>query len=314
MSTPTALEDYHKQLIQYFLHDGAYNEKEMIDLLSALRDRYELKIKIKDEIRTLTNVFLPLINKHINQYGIEIKQVTSEEHENDIFFVCIQNFKPQFVKMDCSYTEKEAAIFEKLLELVITSDEKCVAPREVFEAVLANDLKVTQKEFGETMTRLHHDKWIESGPNNTVILHARAILEMQSFIMDTYRDLIYNCQICTRLLIRGLNCSNSSCDIHMHRSCAARYFLRLSNSTSNSTTKKTAYPCPVCKQEWNKNDVTSILKANNVNGENDTEQSNETAHKKQRTSRTNNHNNSTNNRSIRSTHRQLMNESDDDDE
>lgn len=124
MSIPTALEDYHKQLIQYFLHDGAYNEKEMSDLISCLRDRYELKIKVKDEIRTFRSVLLPLINKHVNQYGIEIKEVTSEEHENDIYFVCVQNFKPEFVKMDTSYTEKEAAIFEKLLELIITSDEK----------------------------------------------------------------------------------------------------------------------------------------------------------------------------------------------
>jgi hypothetical protein len=126
MSITTALEDYHKQLIQYFLHDGAYNQNELIDLLSALRDRYELKIKPKDEIRIFTDSFLPLINKHINQYGMEIKQVASEEHENEIYFVCIQNFKSQFVKMDSSYTEKEAAIFEKLLELIITNDEKLV--------------------------------------------------------------------------------------------------------------------------------------------------------------------------------------------
>jgi hypothetical protein len=126
MTTTTALEDYHKQLIQYFLHDGAYNENELIDLIGALRDRYDLKIKTKDEIRTFTLVLLPLINKHINQYGMDIKQVVSEEHENEVYFVCTQNFKPQFVKMDCSYTEKEAAVFEKLLELVITSDEKLV--------------------------------------------------------------------------------------------------------------------------------------------------------------------------------------------
>ena len=126
MSISTSLEDYHKQLIQYFLHDGAYNERELIDLIGALRDRYELKIKIKDEIRTFTDILLPLINKHVNQYGIEIKQTASEEYESDVYFVCIQNFKPQFVKMDCSYAEKEAATFEKLLELVITNDEKLV--------------------------------------------------------------------------------------------------------------------------------------------------------------------------------------------
>ena len=126
MSIPTALEDHHKQLIQYFLHDGAYNEHELIDLLTSLRDRYDLKMKVKDEIRVFKEGYLPLMNKHLNQYGIDIKQVTSEEHENDVYFVCVQNFKAQFVKLDTSYTEKEAAVFEKLLQLIITSDDKYV--------------------------------------------------------------------------------------------------------------------------------------------------------------------------------------------
>ena len=125
MSTaPTALEDHHKQILQYFLHDGAYNAQELIDLLGAVRDRYDLKIKANDELRMFNENFLPLMNKHINLYGMEIKQVASEEHEKEIYFVCTQNFKAQFVKMDSSYTEKEAAIFEKLLELIVTSDEK----------------------------------------------------------------------------------------------------------------------------------------------------------------------------------------------
>jgi len=263
------------------------NQNELIDLIVSIRDRYDLKIKANDELRIFINNFLPIINKHTNQYGIEIKQVTSEEHENDIYFVCTQNFKPQFVKMDDSYTEKEAAIFEKLIELIITSDDKSVLTRTVFETILANDLKLTQKEFGETMARFHRDKWIESGPDNTVILHARTLLEMQAFITDVYRDFIYSCQICTRLLLRGFVCSNSSCEIRMHRSCGARYFLNLHK-------KKDSYPCPSCKQEWNKDDVNRILKAATINDENN---DNGVVKKKQRTSKTSN--NSINGRSTR---------------
>jgi len=127
--------------------------------------------------------------------------------------------------MDGSYTEKEVTVFENLLELVITCDEKyvlcfltqqdeliiylrCVEPREVFEPILSNHLKMTQKEFAETMVRFHRDKWIGSGPRNTVIFLAQVILEMQSFIIDTYRDYLYNCQICRHLLIQGFICSN----------------------------------------------------------------------------------------------------------
>lgn len=82
----------------------------------------------------------------------------------------------------------------------------------------------------------------------------------------------------------------------MHRSCAARYFLRLGNSTASTTNKKSTYPCPACKQEWKKDDVNSVLKSNEeTNGR----QSNGIMNKKQRTSRTN--------------HR-IVDESDDDDE
>ncbi|CAF1665526.1 unnamed protein product, partial [Adineta ricciae] len=292
MSIPTALEDHHKQLIQYFLHDGAYNEHELIDLLTSLRDRYDLKMKVKDEIRVFKDGYLPLMNKHLNQYGIDIKQVTSEEHENDVYFVCVQNFKAQFVKLDTSYTEKEAAVFEKLLELIITSDDKCIQPREVYESILSNDLKMTQKEFGETMTRFQRDKWIEGGPNNTVILHSRAILEMRSFITDIYQDYVANCQNCRLLLIRGFVCSNSSCDVHLHRSCAARYFQQISNARHG----KTAYPCPSCKKEWNKDDVNSVLNSNSVNDENGDYQATTTVNKRQRTSRASNQNQRSSNR------------------
>jgi hypothetical protein len=89
----------------------------------------------------------------------------------------------------------------------------------------------------------------------------------------------------------------------MHRSCAARYFLQLSNSTN----RKTAYPCPACKQEWNKDDVNSILKGNKVNEANDSRTSNGIGNKKQRTS------GGTNDRSIRSSNRRIINESDDED-
>jgi YHS domain-containing protein len=123
-SSASRLDDHHKQIIQYFMHDGAYNQQELIDLLVALRDRYDLNIKPKDELRMFTEHMLPLINRQIEPYGISIKQVTSEEYQNDVYFVCTQNFKSQFVKMDHSYTEKEAAIFEKLLQLIISNDDK----------------------------------------------------------------------------------------------------------------------------------------------------------------------------------------------
>ena len=123
-TAPNLLEDHHKQILQYFLHDGAYNAQELSELLGTVRDRYDLKIKAQDELRTFNESFLPLINKHVNPYGIEIKQVASEEHEKEIYFVCTQNFKAQFVKLDSSYSEREAAVFEKLLELIVTSDEK----------------------------------------------------------------------------------------------------------------------------------------------------------------------------------------------
>lgn len=100
----------------------------------------------------------------------------------------------------------------------------------------------------------------------------------------------------------------SSCDVHMHRSCAARYFHRLSNSTASSTNKKNTYPCPACKQEWSKKDVDSVLKETKKSDENNGRLSNGTGNKKQRTSNTHDRTNRS------STRRIVADESDDDDE
>ena len=79
----------------------------------------------------------------------------------------------------------------------------------------------------------------------------------------------------------------------MHRSCAARYFRRLSNSIhTNTNNNKSTYPCPTCKQEWNKNDVVNMLRETNTNDETDDRQSVGIIKKKQRTSKTNDYNNS----------------------
>jgi hypothetical protein len=95
----------------------------------------------------------------------------------------------------------------------------------------------------------------------------------------------------------------------MHRSCAARYFLRLSNTGGATTNKKCNYPCPTCKKEWNKNDVDSVLKSTTINDENNARQSTGIVNKKQRTSRANGHNNTTN---TRSSNRRIADDSDDD--
>ncbi|CAF0739826.1 unnamed protein product [Didymodactylos carnosus] len=239
------LNETLQQLVQYFLHHGALSEQELIELLESLRDRYDLKIKANDEIKIFTNQYLPKINENINPYGFDIKCVHSEEYENDVYYCCVQNLKPIFAKMDVSYTEKEAAIFEKMLELILLNDSHSTTTREIFEAVLGNGLKITKNDFNDVITRFRKEKWIESGrgrdADNLIILHIRAITEMSSFITDTYKDEVYACKLCSRLLLRGLRCPNCSC--FLHRSCGVKYFKNLSMQKSKMS-------CPSCKQEW----------------------------------------------------------------
>ena len=85
----------------------------------------------------------------------------------------------------------------------------------------------------------------------------------------------------------------SSCDIHMHRACAARYFLRMHRAaaapvtTASSQAKKSQYTCPACKQDWKKKDVDSVLQdsVGASNDENGAQALTGTRNKKQRTSR-----------------------------
>jgi len=228
------LKEHLRHLVQYFLHYGAISEPELTELIDALRDRYDLKIKPKDEIKVFQQSYLAEINRQIRNYGFNIKECTSEEFEQEKYYCCTQNLKPDFVKIDVSYSERDAAIFEKMLETIITSDEKCVnAYDTIFLSVLANGLKITKAEFTDVMTRFRKEKWIESPressqTDNTIILHIRTLTEMNAYLMDNYKDFISTCKICNRLMLRGLICD--SCDCHLHRSCGLNYFRSLAKT------------------------------------------------------------------------------------
>lgn len=85
--------------------------------------------------------------------------------------------------------------------------------------------------------RMVKNKWLKKSSRGELSLSTRSILELDPLIHSMYPEVARQCNICSRLCLRGQTCNN--CQIKLHLYCANRYFKNRESHT-----------CPNCSQEW----------------------------------------------------------------
>lgn len=85
--------------------------------------------------------------------------------------------------------------------------------------------------------RMVKNKWLKKSSRGELSLSTRSILELDPLIHSMYPEVARQCNICSRLCLRGQTCNN--CQIKLHLYCANRYFKNRESHT-----------CPNCSREW----------------------------------------------------------------
>lgn len=110
------------------------------------------------------------------------------------------------------------------------------------------DKGVTQEQVEKLLTRLEKENWLERSKAGFYSLSPRALLELRSWLVDTYNDSddpdewqkIKFCEACKEIVTVGQRCSETECNVRLHNICETAYF--------NS---RPAKKCPKCKTAWN---------------------------------------------------------------
>jgi hypothetical protein len=87
------------------------------------------------------------------------------------------------------------------------------------------------------------------------VLHMRSIIELQTYLKETFESEIHDCLMCMEIVTVGERCSQGRCEVRLHLHCAAGYFPEQSSGAE--------IKCPTCSTTWSRDNTFGTPRANN---------------------------------------------------
>lgn len=113
----------------------------------------------------------------------------------------------------------------------------------------AHDKGLTVEQTETLLATLVNEKWINRSKANYYTLTPRALMDLRSWLKDTYNEpdpeepdqwqRIKFCEACTDIVTIGQRCSELDCNVRLHNICETGYWA--------SRPEKT---CPKCETAW----------------------------------------------------------------
>jgi hypothetical protein len=115
------------------------------------------------------------------------------------------------------------------------------------QATQSSDRGLTQSEAEKLLSNLVKETWFERSAEGYYTLSPRALLELRSWLVETYNDSdepeswqrIKFCEACKEIVTIGQRCTERECNVRLHNICTAAFW--------NSRPGK---QCPKCKTAW----------------------------------------------------------------
>jgi hypothetical protein len=115
------------------------------------------------------------------------------------------------------------------------------------ESTQSVDKGLTQELAEKTLSSLVKEGWLERSKNGYYTLSPRALMELRSWLVETYNDSddpedwqrIKFCEACKEIVTIGQRCVELDCIVRLHDICQDSYWRSRPDKT-----------CPKCETEW----------------------------------------------------------------
>ncbi|KAG0309290.1 hypothetical protein BGZ98_003892 [Dissophora globulifera] len=178
--------------------------------------------------------------------------VYSQQFDKDQFsdFVTQLNDGLNSVELEFRRTQDEMTgvpVIALLDSIVMANDEAyCISSTAALHEAgqLKNkdskSLSLTKRDAEALLDRFVADKWFIRSAAGAYSLSMRSILELQTYLKETYGEQIQECTLCMEIITKGQRCEVAACSSRLHYHCASAYFKNMNNPV-----------CPTCHSPWN---------------------------------------------------------------
>ncbi|RCI02144.1 hypothetical protein CU098_012364 [Rhizopus stolonifer] len=101
---------------------------------------------------------------------------------------------------------------------------------------------LTSKEAQEVLDQLVKEKWLAFELEKGVYyIDTRGIAELQGYLREQYGEAMKECTFCLDVVTMGECCTNTNCNVRIHKYCAESQFKNATNPV-----------CPACTAPWSR--------------------------------------------------------------
>jgi hypothetical protein len=179
----------------------------------------------------------------VNSVSDPLTQMATTKTSEEIFY--LRRFLDAMFE---SYnTKRKEVMAVSSMQALETKIRKGARQSEGESSTQAVDKGLTGDQVEKLLAKLMHEKWISKSREGFYSLAPRALMELRSWLVDTYNDgdepeewqRIKFCVACKEIITIGQRCANGDCNIRLHNVCEDAYWRANPNRT-----------CPRCKAGW----------------------------------------------------------------
>ncbi|XP_029433367.1 non-structural maintenance of chromosomes element 1 homolog isoform X2 [Rhinatrema bivittatum] len=226
----TQMTDSHRRFLQVLMSHGILEGSEVRTLHRHCCEAHKVHYahdKLDD--------FVSVINVQLQSLFMQIRKGMAEDDGRQ-YYALVNLAETEITKMATDYAENELELFRKTMDLIIQSDNGFASSTSILN--LSDQLqtkKMKKKEAEQVLQSFVQDKWLSEEGEYT--LSTRCLMEMESYLCNTYQDMVSKCNLCGTIAIQRQICE--TCGIQIHLACVATYFKGQSEPH-----------CPNCNEFW----------------------------------------------------------------
>ncbi|ORZ27524.1 DNA repair protein Nse1 [Lobosporangium transversale] len=233
--------DTHRLFLQAAMSRRIMTEVVALDIYArvcqATNDRFD---------REQFSDFVDQLNTGLNSVELEFRKAQDEVTGTPVIALTNTNGQ-KIAQVATGYTPTELEYFKHLLDAIVMADDEtyCISATAALHEAghLKNKenkvLVLTKRDAEALLDRFVADKWFIKSAAGAYSLSMRSLLELQTYLKETYGEQIQECTLCMEIITKGQRCSVAACSSRLHQHCASTYFRNMNNPV-----------CPTCHSAW----------------------------------------------------------------
>lgn len=221
------------------------------------------KVEPKDVTKEDIATYIAAAADALSPLDYEVRN-TLHQQTKDRIYALVNSISDPLTQMATTRTSDEVFYIKRLLDVIFDTNNK--QSKEVMAITsmqalgqrkpsnrreseegsqLAVDKGLTGTEAESLLAGLVQEKWFEHSKDGYYTLSPRALMELRSWLVETYNDdeddwqRIKFCFACKDIVTVGQRCADLDCNVRLHNICEAAYW--------NSRPSK---KCPKCERPW----------------------------------------------------------------